>query len=73
MADNEHDDIPTLGEIIFPGNPEKVARHKAHTQAQKPEPAPQESPSAPASPRPTIHKQPQHQEPPTEAPVTSKL
>lgn len=28
MADDQ-DDIPTLGEIIFPGNPEKVSRQTA--------------------------------------------
>lgn len=25
MSDSDNDDIPTLGEIIFPGNPDKVA------------------------------------------------
>ena len=34
MSDNENDDIPTLGEIIFPGNPNKVVSQPSETDAE---------------------------------------
>lgn len=59
MADNDHDDIPTLGEIIFPGNPKKVARPTGEKPAVKnqesgrqPPPAASHRPSQTQEPRP---------------------
>lgn len=46
MSNNDND-IPTLGEIIFPGNPEKVAKP---SDVPEPEPAAASAPEVSAAP-----------------------
>lgn len=52
MADNDNSDIPTLGEIIFPGNPDKVVRTELEPKADQ-TPAPPEPPEASPTPKTT--------------------
>ncbi len=66
MPNHDDDQIPTLGEMIFPGNPEKIAHsgtvRKAPEAATPASPKPPEMPVSDTSVRETLAKTPRSEQ-----------